>query len=97
MNTPKYLKELQTYIDTLEDYATLKPEIKKVKGKVVEVKVETMETVRVISNQDALSDVGAMIERLQDLSTTGLLHVVFDFQNGTIKTIGYKNTNTTRY
>lgn len=95
-NTPQWARDIQSVIDAVP-YGQVNLSVKRVDKKTVEVSSTGKETLRYVSNDDALRDISNLTERLIQARFSGSAHVELEMKDGQIRFIGVFSKKSTTY
>lgn len=96
MITPKWVKDLQSYVDSVP-YGKLSVNLLRVANKTAEVETQGLETLRYEENSDATADILKFLKNLADISYNGEVVFKVQWKGGKMKEIGFYNSKLTRY
>ena len=88
METPKWLLDLRSFADSIP-FGDIQPQIKKVKGKVVEVQTQAVETLRYEANEEAMKDIIALFKTLVEQKHSGSITMTVDLKEGNMFQIAF--------
>lgn len=94
---PTWLKDLESYIDSIP-YGTVSiPEIQRVNRKVTTVTTVGSETLRYTDNNDCVKDILAFLTSLIDDKHSGTVDFGVEMKDGNITLLTIRNTKKTNY
>lgn len=95
-HTPKQMRELATYIESIP-FGEVDIKVRRVDHKTTQITTVAEETLRYVSNQEALQDLDILVSRLIDSSFSGDAHVKLEMKDGQIRIVGIITQKQTNY
>lgn len=97
MAKPKWLADIESYVDSIP-YGNINiPQIEKVNRRVTVVTTVGVETLRYDDNQEAVKDILNFVVSLVDDKHTGDVEFKIEYKEGNISLLAIKNTRKTTY
>lgn len=96
MPLPKYLQDIQKYIDRVP-YGDIQFTVKRRNNKVIEVVTNSVETTKHEDNSSSKAEIVALMDALEAANYTGNITFNISIKDGQTKQIGHYNTKQTDY
>lgn len=93
---PPWQRDLTRYIDAVP-YGEIDVQIKRIDRKTTAIVTVAEETLRYVSNEEALRDLDRLFSKLIDTKFSGDAHVKLQIKDGQIQIIGVFNKKKTNY
>lgn len=94
--TQKYIKDLYQLVESVP-YGEVNIVIRRVDKHTAQLSTTSEETLRYVSNQEALNDLADMITKLIEASFSGEAHIKLEMKDGQIKIIGIYDKKDIKY
>ena len=92
---PKPINDIHSYIESVP-YGEISLKISRINRKTVVIESVSEETLKYVSNDEALKDLDSLIKSLIDSRYTGEANVKLEMTDGSIRLIGIFNKKTTK-
>jgi len=94
--TQKYIKDVYQLIESVP-YGEVTISLRRVDRKTVQLSTVSEETLRYVSNEEAIADLNDMVAKLTEASFSGEAHIKLEMKDGNIQIIGIFDKKDTKY
>jgi hypothetical protein len=94
--TPKYMRDLHSFIESIP-FGDIDITVKRVDRKTAAINTVALETLRYVSNEEALHDLDKLVRNLLEARFSGDAHIKLKMKEGQISLVGVFNKKETKY